>query len=251
MAALVQESAKYPSTFVEIPWHREETLTCLTKYSKISLLHYYIYCTIVVHYRRDYRKNNDFVDEGRIEYIEDGLSTYEISYQSFSHYNLEYASETEDEPLGEQFYRWFCSQEPAFMRLWEHITEEVFHLLFSDRQFLLTFNKSLAEYLQSGEVGIPEQYLAAEGYLKRRKNFPEWLKKAVFFRDRGRCVFCHADLSGLLNTDFKRHLDHIVPLYLWGTNDPCNIQLTCESCNLKKSKLPGVTSPKYVPYWDY
>lgn len=250
MAALIQESAKYSSSFIEIPWELPDTLACLTKYSKISLLHYYIACTIAVHYRRDYRKNSDFIDEERIEYIEGGLSTYGVIFQPFADFSRNQNEEFKAEPIGEQFYVWFLDQESAFMTLWDHMTAEVFHLLFSDRQFLLTFNQSLSEYLESGDVSIPASYLTAKGHLKRRKDFPEWLRRAIFFRDRGKCVFCQIDLSGLLNTDFKRHLDHIVPLYLWGTNDPCNIQLTCEKCNLNKSKRPGSTSPKYVPYWD-
>ncbi len=252
MAALVQETVEYSYSFIEIPWGERKTLACLIKYSKDSLLHYYICNTIAVHYRQEYSKEHDWIEKVEdVDHIEEGFETYQIIHQPFAEYVREQGLPVEDPNLGEHFYDWFCTQRDAFDKLWERITEEVFHLLFGDRQFLLSFNQSLAEYLQSGEVKIPDSYVTKHGYLKRCKRFPEWVKRAVFFRDGGKCVFCHSDLSGLLNTDFKRHLDHIVPLYLWGTNDPCNVQLTCERCNLKKSKLPAITSPKYTPYWDY
>lgn len=48
-----------------------------------------------------------------------------------------------------------------------------------------------------------------------------------------RCVYCRASLRG------KGHLDHIVPLrprpgFAAGTNDPDNLQLLCQPCNLSK-----------------
>jgi 5-methylcytosine-specific restriction endonuclease McrA len=78
-----------------------------------------------------------------------------------------------------------------------------------------------------------------------------WVRDAVFFRDHGRCVLCQVDLSGLLATDRSDHFDHMVPLEKWGINDPCNIQLLCEVCNLRKAAGESVTGYRYSPRWSY
>lgn len=46
----------------------------------------------------------------------------------------------------------------------------------------------------------------------------------------GRCVYCSTDL---LLDGF--HIDHMVPLSRGGSNWPTNIQLLCETCNLRKN----------------
>lgn len=74
-------------------------------------------------------------------------------------------------------------------------------------------------------------------------------KRGCFYRDKGKCVFCLKDLTGLISTLTKSNYDHIVPLDLYGTNDPCNIQLTCETCNKKKNSKEGITSNLYTPWW--
>jgi len=63
------------------------------------------------------------------------------------------------------------------------------------------------------------------------------VKRAVLFRDKGCCVFCKRDLTGLYSIleDKEKHFDHIVPLNEGGLNDVCNIQLSCPDCNLAKS----------------
>jgi len=44
-----------------------------------------------------------------------------------------------------------------------------------------------------------------------------------------RCVYCQADLRKV-----KRHIDHVMPLALGGSNDKTNIQILCEPCNRSK-----------------
>jgi hypothetical protein len=149
------------------------------------------------------------------------------------------------------FYKWFLSQEEQFEQLWEKLTDEVFHLLFANRTFLLTFNQALADFLKSGRVSIPSEYLNNKGVIKRASHIPAWLKKAVFYRDQGKCVLCQKDLSGLLSTDRVLHYDHIVPLNMWGTNDSSNFQLLCEKCNLEKSGNVAKTAYRYPSWWDY
>lgn len=103
------------------------------------------------------------------------------------------------------------------------IAIEVEYILFQNRDFLLRFNN--------------QQAVAFEDNPRKRVYIPEWVKRAALFRDKGRCVFCKRDLTGLysLLEDNEKHFDHIVSLNEGGINDVCNIQLSCQDCNLKKS----------------
>jgi hypothetical protein len=103
------------------------------------------------------------------------------------------------------------------------IAIEVEYILFQNRDFLLRFNN--------------QQAVAFEDNPRKRVYIPEWVKRATLFRDKGRCVFCKRDLTGLysLLEDNEKHFDHIVSLNEGGINDVCNIQLSCQDCNLKKS----------------
>jgi 5-methylcytosine-specific restriction endonuclease McrA len=56
----------------------------------------------------------------------------------------------------------------------------------------------------------------------------------IFAKQKGRCAYCRSNLqSGV------KHLDHIIPITLGGSNMPSNLQYLCMPCNLKKgSKDP-------------
>lgn len=112
------------------------------------------------------------------------------------------------------------------------IAIEVEYILFQNRDFLLRFNEQIAVMF----YGKP----------RKRVYVPEWVKRAVLFRDRGCCVFCKKDLTGLysLLEDNEKHFDHIVPLNDGGINDVCNMQLSCQDCNLSKSDS-SMTSSLY------
>lgn len=103
------------------------------------------------------------------------------------------------------------------------IATEIEYILFQNREFLLRFNE--------------QQAVSFEDNPRKRVYIPEWVKRAVLFRDKGCCVFCKRDLTGLysLLEDNEKHFDHIVSLNEGGINDVCNIQLSCKECNLKKS----------------
>lgn len=303
MASLVHDTAREPSSFYEVNWKDQVVVSWLCKFSKITLLHHYINRTICIYYSRDYRKNSDFyIDfepgEGylAIAEIENAFRLYDVEVMPFNKfclqkYNVEFSLKGFcDRIQDEWFYSWFLDQWEYFNELWERITDEVFHLLFGNRGFLLIFNRSLAEYFRDGyyegpyklktysrngyresfgkltpiqndrneqrphnqfyPVQIPTEYLNEKGFIKRQ-SIPSWVKKAVFFRDHGRCVLCQRDLSGLLSPDHEAHYDHIVPLNKWGTNSPTNIQLLCKDCNLGKSDSPAKTETMYPPWWDY
>src|SRR5690606_13289109 len=115
-----------------------------------------------------------------------------------------------------------------------------------NRPLLLQFNKLVTNTISS--VIIPQENLTSKGSIKRI-SIPQWVKSAVFHRDKGRCVFCTTDLTKLVNTLTNSNYDHIVPLDKLGANDPCNIQLACENCNKGKSNRVAATSVFYYPWW--
>lgn len=113
-------------------------------------------------------------------------------------------------------------EDGLFWNVIYNIAIEVEYILFQNRDFLLRFNE--------------QQAVAFENNPRKRVYMPEWVKRAVLFRDKGCCVFCKRDLTGLysLLEDNEKHFDHIVSLNEGGINDVCNIQLSCQDCNLKK-----------------
>ena len=247
MASLVEACAVNSSSFIEIDWEKPEVLKCLVDFSKTSLLHHYIYSMISVNERENIFDRDDIYEDS-----EEERESIEVAFQAYGIDFLPYSRFLLDNTDGQGdflFRKWFSSQQDKFELLWEKMTDEVFHLLFANRAFLLQFNQSLATYLQSGKVNLPNEYLDEKGVLKRQSYFPSWLKKAVFYRDQGKCVLCQRDLSGLLNTEQRIHYDHIVPLNLWGSNDPSNLQLLCEDCNLRKSGTSSKTATRYNPWW--
>jgi hypothetical protein len=129
------------------------------------------------------------------------------------------------------------------------ITPSIFYILFSDRQFLMAFQKRVSEYVSELKLKDHPQILSRDGVLKRAKNIPTWLKAGVFYRDHGRCQACLKDLSGLGRPVRDLHIDHIIPLAASGSNDPTNFQLLCSACNLSKGPKKINSPPKFNPYW--
>lgn len=117
------------------------------------------------------------------------------------------------------------------------VASEMFFILFQNRVFVHDFNLRISNYSQE---------------TKGRVNMPLWVKRAVFYRDRGRCVFCNTDLTGEINISEEREIqyDHIIPLDERGINDVSNIQLTCKTCNCRKSNTSS-TSSHYQQWYDF
>ena len=67
----------------------------------------------------------------------------------------------------------------------------------------------------------------------KRNPIPEDVKLVVWARDGGSCVRCG------LRQDL--HFDHIIPVAKGGGSTDANIQILCESCNLKKSDKIAIT----------
>lgn len=118
-----------------------------------------------------------------------------------------------------------------------HLSRELFYILFQNREFLFRFNS----YLASANPGQAQ-----------RSNIPQWVKRAVKYRDRGKCVCCGKDLSGIIDCEDESsvHYDHMVSLHSGGLNDICNIQLLCSDCNLTKS-ADSYTGITYKDWYDF
>ena len=61
----------------------------------------------------------------------------------------------------------------------------------------------------------------------KRNPIPEDVKLLVWARDGGHCVRC--------GSGQELHFDHIIPVAKGGGNIEANIQILCQTCNLKKS----------------
>ena len=151
-------------------------------------------------------------------------------------------------------WKWFEKNEDIFLKFFEVISDEIVHVLFNDKQFLVIFNRLVRNVVKDEDgsysdiVSWPVGARNEDGTIERCA-IPQWVKKAVFHRDKGRCVFCNKDLTGLVNTLNAMNFDHIIPLCDYGTNDPCNIQLTCEECNKSKGGKDKEAKYMYQSWW--
>lgn len=142
----------------------------------------------------------------------------------------------------------------AFDSLLMQSVRETFYVLFGNRGLLLHFNHMMAQELQlHAKEAIPEEYAAnfAKPGVLRRVAVPEWVKRAVFFRDRGRCISCDSDLTGLVSIWSDDNYDHVIPLAAGGLNDATNIQLLCGDCNRKKGHRNILTSTSYEDWYPF
>lgn len=138
----------------------------------------------------------------------------------------------------------------VFQEYIEKTIKEVFYILFGNRSVLKLYNEMIAEVRKSD--WDPECYNSdvntKNGYLKR-VTIPKWVQKAVYHRDKGRCVICKKDVTGLINIYNKSNYDHIVPLARFGINDVSNIQLLCDTCNQQKKANNNNSSKDYFPWY--
>lgn len=137
--------------------------------------------------------------------------------------------------------------------LLEQAVRETFYVLFGNRQLLMLFNEMMADQIHQmplNELDPETAKLFHRDGVLRRVAIPKWVRKAVFYRDRGLCTVCSRDLSGLLNIWAEDQYDHIVPLARGGLNDVTNIQLLCGDCNRRKSDGKAVTSSQYEDWYE-
>ncbi|WP_330231701.1 HNH endonuclease [Nocardia sp. NBC_00508] len=141
-----------------------------------------------------------------------------------------------------------------YEQLLQKMADEVFHAIFPYRTMLYNLNWIAATFISELDAEMcgtePEvaKLFARPGRL-RRKTIPEWVQRAVFFRDQGHCTYCKRDLTGLMHAMSRENYDHMVPLAEGGLNDVTNLQLLCSECNSKKSAKIIVPSNQYMRWF--
>ena len=187
--------------------------------------------------------------------IEKAFDFHRIDYQSFHSHLLDSGKSISNFDVNDiDSYIEEIRLSQSYEDLTKQTVKEIFHVLFQNRQLMLSFNEMMARSLELSsdqivDEGIKHQF-TRPGILKRQ-TIPKWVQRAVFFRDRGRCVLCDKDLSGTLNIDNLENYDHIVPLAKNGFNDVSNIQLLCRECNQEKRDGSAITSSSYQTWYPY
>lgn len=185
--------------------------------------------------------------------INHAMSHYEIEHESFVEW-LSIQGKTFDDAVDDDAYDYysFLLETGLLDCLVEKIAAEVFFIMFLNRVTLMLFHDRVAGVISGikiEEIEIEDRrWFARDGVLSRQR-VPEWAKKAVFFRDRGRCVLCNKDLSNLISLQNEENYDHLIPLAHGGINDVTNLQLLCGDCNRRKSDGEPMTSALYGKWY--
>lgn len=71
-----------------------------------------------------------------------------------------------------------------------------------------------------------------------RKMYSEVQKRAIAYRQKWMCVgeLC----QGVIHLGVLWQLDHVVPLFMGGSNDPCNLAILCSACHDLKTQRERV-----------
>lgn len=194
-------------------------------------------------------------DEGALPvlWVERAMQLYGLDYESFQQWLMRVSRSPADASADDaRDYFSDLSWNEEYDQLMERLTGEVFFHLFLNRRFLAKFNEHIAAVVRDLDPHDLDEETAAHftaaGRL-RRVAIPEWVRNAVFYRDRGMCVLCHADLTGIIRIQSESNYDHIVPLANGGINDVTNIQLLCGSCNRKEAAGVATTSSEYEAWY--
>lgn len=245
-ASIVEDAIHYGAP---LDFTNKKELLCLSQkasaFDKHTLLHFFIKQEFIDYYNHFFIQMADYVHDETIEleFLEEQFSHYEVSIDF-----LQIKYDENDYPIttNTQITHWYKRNKKKFIHLSEKICDEVFFILFSNRKLLHKFNKNISS--DFSKFLFNDQQLTSKGTLKR-KPIPKWLQDAIFHRDKGRCSFCWSDLSKLNNLDAKYNFDHIIPLDLFGVNDPTNVQLVCKDCNLKKLNRNTDVGTKYQQWF--
>lgn len=237
--SIIQDSVENEVSFWN--FNEEMFVDAATKFNRITLLDIYVTTTLFNYYHRMFKKDGDCIESDEIDRWIEIMKEYEII-----------PAEEYDEDVDDASLVWFEKNIENFADLFDKISPELVHILFNDKQFLFKFNSLVQKIVKDEEKDYnlpwPKDSLNEDGTIKRQ-TIPQWVKNAVYHRDKGHCVFCSRDLTGLINVLRQSNYDHIIPLKQFGTNDPCNIQLTCEECNKSKGAQLKMSKYKYQSWW--
>lgn len=245
----------------------ERFLNFVTPFPKYSALHAFIEFAVVSilfedlakvdldNMRREanrYRFGSSASNRHDLE-VNRALRYYGIEHLSFDAW-LSEKSKTFESAHEDDAYDYFndLQLEGPIDALLERTVAEVFFVLFQNRGLLQVFNEMLAGIVadsELSEVPLEMRPLFKRAGVLKRVHIPAWVQKAVFFRDRGLCVLCRRDISGLVSIGAAKNFDHIVPLAGGGLNDVTNVQLLCERCNSEKGAKGSHTSEVYEAWY--
>ncbi len=233
----------------------ENTVRFFKPFPKTSALHGYIMYMIETIHDEDL-DNTDIKSfkTGKTNFWVEGASDfYALKYDKFDDWIVEAEKDRADidEDDVTDYIVEFKECGP-FYDILEKMSEEIFFIIFSNRDLLHKFNEIVSPYIQEIKVKeLDDEYIKffkKDGVLKR-VSIPFWVQKAVYYRDRGKCNNCHKDVTGQVNIGNNKNFDHIIPLEIGGINDVTNIQLLCEGCNKRKKAKVITTSKKYEKWY--
>lgn len=215
---------------------------------KKTILHDYIEAIIMNNY--SYLLDKCFPGEV-ITDLDECAQYYQISvcslgertFQFDSHGELIYGDFYDAEKYADDFLNLFQQ------KLLSTLAEDVFTILYNDKNLLAFFCKELAKIICGLKVSDYPDVLVADGVIKRCTYWPTWLENGICYRDKGRCQLCGCDTTAILRPDIKTNIDHIIPLDSGGINDPINLQLTCEHCNKSKGARSTTFNNMATPFW--
>ena len=240
-----------------------ENTGALLKPDKYTLLH--SFCERYLYYylmHERYFLLNEICDNLEadliVEYIKrtaDILNEYGIVIRDYAHeiYLFDEKYEASDYELDYEYRKLvreiFDEMLVYFEEIEGAIIQATFYLLYDNKEFLFKFNKFLSQF--TIDAYLPDSCFDENNHIKRTKYIPKWLKRAVFYRDRGRCQHCGKDLSGqlVIADDRELQFDHIISLENGGTNDATNFQLLCNQCNWEKGGRLYFPNYLYQIYW--
>ncbi|PDZ28248.1 HNH endonuclease [Bacillus toyonensis] len=233
---------------------RSEIIDCIVKPNKVTAVHYYL------RYLQDISKEIDNL----VDNIDDMELVYDFILRTLDEVGMipdlpepDFDNCTDKDghyecDCNNIIKQWVDFVEENENEIDELIIHSAFQIIFLDRKFLHDFHLELVDFIEDYIDEIQEAYpenVTKKGRIKRT-HFPKWLTNAVFYRDKGTCTICRCDLSNLIRTQNTIHIDHIVPLDVFGSNDASNFQLLCETCNTSKGARSTETSSINVPFWN-
>jgi len=254
-ASDIEESARFEIPF-KFKSSEEEMvfLNCVTKFNRNTLLHLYIKQQLLHRWSIFFFESMSdeldiFMDDDQFDLME--YRDLQILFDLFK-IDIKFINIRQDEDCclmtnPTKINAWFHKNIDKFEKLAKFLTEEIFHILFSNKSILWKVSNIAAEGLK--EIKGTNDMLSKNGRV-RRINIPPWVQRAVFHRDKGKCGLCHKDLTNILSSEKGSSFDHTVALNNYGSNDPINIQLICRDCNVRKSSSITGPSENYIPWFD-
>jgi len=227
-------------------------LSFIEPFPKVSRLHSFIVWSIDTITYEDMGEIDKLQSGGKL-WIDIALNHYNIDNDNFLTYLSSQGKEL-DTATDDDIYEYYQDLRVTeiYDTLLTRMSEEIFFILFLNRQLLHNFNKMVSLAIQSYDLDFGDtemkRHFKKDGVLKR-VNIPSWIQKAVFHRDRGICTNCQKDITGLINIGNTENFDHIISLEEGGLNDVTNIQLLCETCNKSKGKRQQLSSSHYEKWF--